>query len=452
MRFSRQTLLLGGAAAAIVGMAAVAAFLLLGAAAGGFATGTVLSIIAGDVHIRQTGQLAFAPARDGMTLQAGDQVRTAESGYASITFFDGSSVTLEPGTEVNLSSMVHGRPGQASATAIALQQLSGVVWTRVAPMASAASRFQLETPAAVAVVRGTLLLTEVAEGGATTFRCYEGVASVRALNQEVELVAGTRLAVEPGQPPGPATLQPPPSQRVVVQSTENVWVRLVDGIGRSAGFAAPGVHVNQIPESRVGLTAGPERRFEVPVTRSGEYTVVVEGGADGEYQLALQGVSEGVAVFTRAFRGVIRPGQRFTSTMNVTVQNGRLTGGQVGEFERAGRDRSYGRFVITQAAVEGIPQTATAVAIRGTPTPPVTRTPTATATATPPPTETPTPEPTATRPPPPATPTLAPPPPPTATLPPATPSPTPRVPTTAPPTPTTGPPAATGTPTPRVAP
>ena len=69
----------------------------------------------------------------------------------------------------------------------------------------------------------------------------------------------------------------------------------------------------------MGTTAGSDRRFEAPVTKSAEWDLIVEGGADIDYQVVVQGVSEGNVVFTKAYRGTIRPGQRFSTKMNVNA-------------------------------------------------------------------------------------------------------------------------------------
>lgn len=379
---SRRNILIGaGALVVLLVLSAAAYFLLLGRSVS-YASGTMLTIVAGDVSVQQTGQLNYQPGRDGMTLQAGDFVKTTPNGFAVITFFDGSTASLDPGTEVGISSLLRNRPGQASAIAIALQQKSGAMWTRIAPMASQSSLFQIDTPASVVVVRGTLLLTEVAENGATTVRCYEGTAQVRAVNTEVEAAQFTRVVTQPGQPPQPATPQPAPPQRLVITTSPQVWARVLDLSGRTTGFVYPGVPISQIPESISGLSAGPERRFEVPVTRSGEFTIVLEGALDGEYQIVVQGLSDTATVFTQPLGGPVRPGQRFVSKINLTMQSGRLTGGQLGAFSVLPKDQVVGKYVVEQAAVDGVPATATAVAIKGTSTAVVTRT------ATPPATET----------------------------------------------------------------
>jgi len=394
---TRRNIIIAGAGVAVLAVIAiVAALVLTGGKVGGYPSSSQLTIISGDVAVQQTGQLQYGPGRDAMTLQAGDRVRTGADGYAVITFFDGSTATLDPGTELSISSLLHGRPGQPSATAIAVQQLSGSLWTRVVPSSAAASVYQLDTPAAVVLVRGTLLLTEVGKDGATKVRCYEGAAQVRALNEEVEAAQNTQVSIDPGQPPKPATPQPQPAQRVAVFTTRQAWVRVIDGSGRTSGSAAPGVVINQIPESVVGFLGGNERRFDVPVSRSGELTIVVEGALDGEYQVVVQGIADNTGVFTHAVGGAIKPGQRFVGKLNVTMQSGKLSGGQLSTFTIAPRDVPQGKYVVVQNAVDGIAQTATAVVIRGTPTEPGPRA-TGSASATGTPTSSSTPELTATQ-------------------------------------------------------
>ncbi|MBV9354357.1 MAG: hypothetical protein JO023_02405, partial [Chloroflexi bacterium] len=71
-------------------------------AAGQAAPGATLSVLAPAVEVAPTGQ-GFAPAVDGQTLGAGDQVRTSDQGLALLTFFDGSETQLTPGTTVQVS-------------------------------------------------------------------------------------------------------------------------------------------------------------------------------------------------------------------------------------------------------------------------------------------------------------------------------------------------------------
>src|SRR5688572_12946375 len=94
----------------------------------------------------------------GSTLTVGDRVFTGPNGLAKLTFFQGSEVDIEPDSEVMVQEMSQ-RPGGASTVGIG-QAVGGTI-SRVASLFNPASRFQITTPSAVAVVRGTEVQTTV---------------------------------------------------------------------------------------------------------------------------------------------------------------------------------------------------------------------------------------------------------------------------------------------------
>src|SRR3979409_2671662 len=69
---------------------------------------TTITIISGDIQVRH-GAGSFAPANDGDVLTAGDTVRTGDAARAVLTYFEGSTVSLEPNTELAIEnrSTVH---------------------------------------------------------------------------------------------------------------------------------------------------------------------------------------------------------------------------------------------------------------------------------------------------------------------------------------------------------
>src|SRR5579864_8235771 len=69
-------------------------------ALGQVASGATLSVLAADVEVSTGG--AFGPARDGMTVGPGDQIRTSNGGVALLTFFDGSETQLTPDSQVQI--------------------------------------------------------------------------------------------------------------------------------------------------------------------------------------------------------------------------------------------------------------------------------------------------------------------------------------------------------------
>ena len=357
----------------------------------GYAGATTLTIISGNVMVRQSAQTEFQSVKDGATLNAGDRVRTEDASYAVITFFEGSTVTLDPNTDMTIASLLRGRGNRPTATAIALHQATGVSWSMVMPFADPSSIYQIDTPAGLVLLRGSLLqVTVQPDSGRTDVASYEGLALVRVQGVETELPAYTEITITPGQPPG--ALRPAPSTtellRFAVDTT--VWARVIDPIGRTVGHIRPGLRVTQVPGSRVSLPFVHPMVLEVPVIESGRYTIVLEGARKGDYRLIVQGLSRESAVFTQGVQGVIEPGQRFIGGLDVSTQGGRIKNGQLGGFASLSTGEGPGKFVRTQAAVAGVPLTATAVLIEGTAIPISTRTATVT------PTQTRTPEATAT--------------------------------------------------------
>src|SRR4051812_8761558 len=61
-----------------------------------------LTIIAGQAQVQSPGGSGFAPAGDGQTVAVGARVRTGPGSRAVLTFFDGSTATLDPETEISL--------------------------------------------------------------------------------------------------------------------------------------------------------------------------------------------------------------------------------------------------------------------------------------------------------------------------------------------------------------
>jgi len=116
------------------------------------ASTTTLTILSGSAELQVGGSSDWQPGRDGTTLKAGDRVRTLADGHALITFFEGSTTELEPNTDLTIRTLE--AASSSPATSIQLQQWLGTSWHRVMQLADPASRYEIETPVAVATVRG----------------------------------------------------------------------------------------------------------------------------------------------------------------------------------------------------------------------------------------------------------------------------------------------------------
>ncbi len=69
-----------------------------------YASECTLSILGGNVEINGPGAASQTGA-DGMTLQAGTHVKTSTDARAILTFFDGSTLTLEPDTDIEVKQV-----------------------------------------------------------------------------------------------------------------------------------------------------------------------------------------------------------------------------------------------------------------------------------------------------------------------------------------------------------
>ena len=60
----------------------------------------MLSIVGGNVLIQKPGSSNWRAEKEGTTLQAGDKIKTDTAATAIVTFFDGSTIALNGGTEI----------------------------------------------------------------------------------------------------------------------------------------------------------------------------------------------------------------------------------------------------------------------------------------------------------------------------------------------------------------
>ena len=145
----------------------------------------------------------------GDDLSAGDRVETADRSAVSLEFADGSYLLLGPDSEVVFDALSTFEGKGMLDTRIRLQR--GRVENRVKPLSTPGARYEIHTPAAVTVVRGTEFRIAAQQDGVSRSEVTEGRVSVAAAGEEVSVSAGEGTLVEPGQPPAaPRPLLPAP--------------------------------------------------------------------------------------------------------------------------------------------------------------------------------------------------------------------------------------------------
>jgi len=258
-----------------------------GQALGASSTVTVLGG-AVSVHHR-TGPVAQAV--DGEVIGPGDSIETGADGRAVLTYFEGSTVEIEPGSSLSVTALSTEPDG---ATVVEMTQNLGRSWHVVTRILSGASKYQVRTPSATASVRGTAFQVDVVIVGGepeTTVTTSEGNVShsapdPRRLGQTttINVGPGQQSSVRRGDSIAPARTAPPPDRFAVVSIGADGGL-VVDAHGRANGIKdgrvvsqTPGAMVAVVDgQVRVMLPAGEDGKLATHVDKrsgSGEVTVV----------------------------------------------------------------------------------------------------------------------------------------------------------------------------------
>ena len=199
--------------------------------------------VEGVAEVLPNGGETWQLAPNGYVIEPGDRIRTGPTSRAMLKLFDGSVAALQNQTELTIARMEARRDGFAKI--IVLHQWIGETHHRVEPLSDQLSRFQIETCAAIAAVRGTEFTINVEDDGATQVRVLEGLVRVTAQNVTVDVNESQETSVTvreaplaahpisipvpirlpketpPRQPEELARLSPaPPSPTVVEAKTE----------------------------------------------------------------------------------------------------------------------------------------------------------------------------------------------------------------------------------------
>lgn len=122
----------------------------------------------------KSGEAAEVPAKLGQAVPGGTIVRTGADGAAEVTLEDGSVLRVRASSRVQLSAAP--RPEKKSSVVL----FFGRVWSKVVRSSSGESNYEVNTPSAVAGVRGTEFETAVADNGKARVRVSEGKVAVSA--------------------------------------------------------------------------------------------------------------------------------------------------------------------------------------------------------------------------------------------------------------------------------
>ena len=233
-----------------------------------------LTLHQGVAHI--SSQKSLAPKLqqrpgDVVSVAEGTLITMDDDSTASLSLFDDNKVELFAGTQLTLTQVQPRSMWQAQM--VRLQMTTGQVKVQASPLRSPNDRFEVDMPAALVSVRGTVFHVEVVSPQHIRVATYEGVVVVTLHdpsqdNPQIEVPAGYQVDAIIGRPfelgeiPTP-TSTPEPEVTQAQNETSQSSVLPTDGSVTLTLTSRPGTTV----------TASPEVTTNTPTTQPGN-----EGG------------------------------------------------------------------------------------------------------------------------------------------------------------------------------
>ncbi|MBV9468198.1 MAG: FecR domain-containing protein, partial [Abitibacteriaceae bacterium] len=144
----------------------------------------------GLVEVQRSGKGDFTPLSNNTPIKTGDVVRSGKDGIAEFKWVDGTRWKIMPNTEIIVKKATANWIKKADTSELELT--TGKVFIRIMKELTPASKFEVETPTAVAAVRGTIFSVEVAHGQ-TQVAVFKGHVKVTSGDSHHEAM------INPGQ-------------------------------------------------------------------------------------------------------------------------------------------------------------------------------------------------------------------------------------------------------------
>src|SRR3954465_4237181 len=201
------------------------------------AVAATLSILNTDITSQRGGTGAFDTALDGDLFASGDVVKSSVAGRAVLTFFDGSTLSVETGSVVKVTELNHLDNGGIQLT---IEQTLGRTWASVSKLKTPDSKFEGKTPTSTAVVRGTAFETNVVQqpDGTTqvTYKTDDGTVVVTAnAGGTTNVTPNTQVTIATTQPAPAAPTPTPPGPTLRVTASTGLGFALTPPTGPTGG-------------------------------------------------------------------------------------------------------------------------------------------------------------------------------------------------------------------------
>jgi len=135
-----------------------------------------IKTMVGNVEVSSAVSAKWRPARAGMMVKMGCNIRTYIESSADIEIETGTVLRIGENSVVTLAKMIKDKDANVTSSNVKLG--TGQIWANVKKLTNTKSEFEFETPTAVASIRGTKLGLSVDKSG-TQLDVYEGLVMVR---------------------------------------------------------------------------------------------------------------------------------------------------------------------------------------------------------------------------------------------------------------------------------
>lgn len=131
-----------------------------------------LTFFIGSVEIKAAGDSVWEAAMFGQELQPATQLKTYAESRAELVFADGSVIRVDEKSLYQLPDADAKGKNKGAFLAV------GKVWSNIQKMSATRDEFKINTPTAIAAVRGTIYGMEMGEDSTATVKVYEGEVEV----------------------------------------------------------------------------------------------------------------------------------------------------------------------------------------------------------------------------------------------------------------------------------
>lgn len=177
-----------------------------------------ISFYLGEVKTQGKVQTKWYQVKIYQPLKTGDKIKTFENSKSEIALADGSVIRMDSNSTMDMVDLKKDKSTQTAETKV----WAGKVWANVGKMGKR-TKFSIESPTAVAAVRGTVYRMTVDTTAKTLIRVYTGAVNVN----NKPLIKKAELEKKKGEMEGPQEVEGPKEVAGPHEVTLEEWTQIV---------------------------------------------------------------------------------------------------------------------------------------------------------------------------------------------------------------------------------